>query len=426
MGRIKETQELYKEVLSEISKSEQNWMTFLDSASWNFKYDFDDKVLIFAQRPDAKACASMEEWNKKLRRWVNSGTKPIFVFDKNPYSYYPFRLVFDLSDTHNFNNTEYKLWKIKPEYENDVIESLEANFGDIDKKETLAQAITLISYNIVIDNIEDYLTSIINYKSKSTIENLSDEQIKAMLITTVWASVSYMIMTRCGIEAKKEIGIQDFEFIKNFNTQEVLTILESSVSDMAEMALREIAKTVISLQKSENLKNRTFEKSDKKIYSKDNEKIKGGIENDRENRIHETGRLLYTKPNDEERENSSREIRSNEIQLSEKSQELRIDDFNNEQATNQTLDGNSRTSETESRNNSRTNEETRRDNGRNESKRSDEVDRANEQYKNDSGRNSSKRDDLYLEEKSQRKTLTQDEMRIEGDFLQDEYVLMIK
>ena len=425
MGRIKETQELYKEVLSEISKSEQNWMTFLDSASWNFKYDFDDKVLIFAQRPDAKACASMQEWNKKLRRWVNSGTKPIFVFDKNPYSYYPFRLVFDLSDTHNSNNTEYKLWKIKPEYENDVIESLEANFGDINKKETLAQAITLISYNIVTDNIEDYLTSIINYKSKSTIENLSDEQIKAMLITTVWASVSYMIMTRCGIDAKKEIGIQDFEFIKNFNTQEVLTILGSSVSDMAEMALREIAKTVISLQKSENLKNRTFEKSDKKIYSKDNEKIKGGIENDRENRVHETGRLLYTKPNNEERENSSREIRSNEIQLSEKSQELRIDDFNNEQAINQTLDGNSRTSETESRNNNRTNEETRRDNGRNESKRSVEVDRANEQYKNDSGRNSSKRNDLYLEEKSQRKTLTQDEMKIEGDFLQDEYVSML-
>ena len=116
MGKIKETRQLYKEVINEISQSEENWQRFLDSSSWNFKYDFDDQILIYAQRPDAKACATMEEWNKKLKRWVNSGTKPIYIFDKNPYSQYPFKLVFDLSDTHNYNNTEYKLWSIKEEY----------------------------------------------------------------------------------------------------------------------------------------------------------------------------------------------------------------------------------------------------------------------------------------------------------------------
>ena len=100
MGKIKETQKLYKEVINEISKNEENWQSFLDSSSWNFKYDFDDQILIYAQRPDAKACATMEEWNKKLKRWINSGTKPIYIFDKNPYSEYPFKLVFDLSDTH--------------------------------------------------------------------------------------------------------------------------------------------------------------------------------------------------------------------------------------------------------------------------------------------------------------------------------------
>ena len=71
MGKITETRQLYKEVLKELFESEQNWIRFLDSSSWNFKYDFDDQILIYAQRPDAKACATMEEWNKKLKRWIN-------------------------------------------------------------------------------------------------------------------------------------------------------------------------------------------------------------------------------------------------------------------------------------------------------------------------------------------------------------------
>ena len=169
MGKIKETRELYNQVINEISKSVENWLDFLDSSSWNFKYDFDDQILIYAQRPDAKACATMEEWNKKLKRWVNAGTKPIYVFDKNPYSEYPFKLVFNLSDTHNYNNTEYKLWSIKKEYEQNIIEDLEASFGEIDSKESLAQAITLVSYNMVIDNMEDYLSSISNYKKNKKV-----------------------------------------------------------------------------------------------------------------------------------------------------------------------------------------------------------------------------------------------------------------
>ena len=70
----------------------------------------DDQVLIFAQRPDARACATMDEWNRKLKRWVNNRAEAIYVYDKNPNSEYPFKLVFDLSDTHNYNNTEYKLY----------------------------------------------------------------------------------------------------------------------------------------------------------------------------------------------------------------------------------------------------------------------------------------------------------------------------
>lgn len=380
MGKIKETRQLYKEVICELSNSAENWRKFLDSGSWNFKYDFDDQILIYAQRPDAKACATMEEWNKKVvpHRWVNSGTKPIYIFDKNPYSEYPFKLVFDLSDTNNYNNTEYKLWSIKEEYEKDIIESLEANFGDISSKENLSQAIILASYNMVVDNIEDYLISIINNKTDSKLENISEEEIKNMVIATTWASVSYMIMTRCGINAKEQMQEQEFSYIEYFNNQEVLTTLGTSISDIAEMGLREIARTVVSLQKTEKLRNRTFEKNNKELYSKDNERIKGGNKDGREDRIHETRGLLHAQPNNEEREDTSREVFSNEIQLSKELQKTRVDNISNEQDVNTTFNTDTGTNEPKSRRIGSDDEETTGNNRRIESQRPDDMGRAYE------------------------------------------------
>lgn len=425
MGKITETRQLYKEVINELSQSAENWRKFLDSSSWNFKYDFDDQILIYAQRPDARACATMEEWNKKVvpHRWVNSGATPIYIFDKNPYSKYPFKLVFDLSDTNNYNNTKYKLWSIKQEYEEDIIESLEANFGDIGSKENLSQAIISASYNMVVDNIEDYLTSIIDNKANSMLETISDEEIKTMLITTTWASVSYMMMTRCGINAKEQIQEQELSYIKYFNNQEVLTTLGASVSDIAEMGLREIARTVANLQKSEKLKNRTIEKFDKEMYSNDNEKIKGGNEDGRENRVHETRGLLYAQLNNGERENTNRKIRSNEIQLSKESQELRVDKISNEQGTSTTLDTSTGTSEPESGRIGRDNEETTRNNGRIESQQPNGMGRTYEQHQSDSRGDGSERNDLHLEENSsQRRILTKEEQKTDKDYLQDKYV----
>lgn len=422
MGKIKETRELYKEVIKEISKNEENWQSFLDSSSWNFKYDFDDQILIYAQRPDAKACATMEEWNRKLKRWINSGAKPIYIFDKDPYSNYPFKLVFDLSDTHNYNNTKYKLWSIKKEYEKDVIENLEASFGEIESKESLEKAITLASYNMVIDNIDDYLTSILNNKTNSILKDMSNEDIKNILIVTVWSSVCYMMMTRCGINAREKIQSQEFSYIKYFNNQEVLTILGASVSDIAEMGLREIAKTVTILQKNENFRNHTLEKIDKELYPISNKLLKGGNENERENRIHETGRILYAKSSNEEREDTSREVFTNEIQLSKESQEPRTNNSSNESEIDTASNRSARTSQTESTNISGTNGEERWSNRRNEDKRPNEMGGIDEQLQNNSRGNSSERTDLHLEEDiSKRKTLTKEEMKSNKDFLKDKY-----
>ena len=149
MGKIIEIRELYNEKINDITKSEDNWLSFLKTASWNFKYSFNDQILIYAQRPNATACADMATWNNKVHRWVNKGADYIFVFSKDENSKYPFELVFDVADTHNYKNTPYKLWDVKPEYETEIIESLEAKFGDVGENDNLVDTIMATTNNSI-------------------------------------------------------------------------------------------------------------------------------------------------------------------------------------------------------------------------------------------------------------------------------------
>lgn len=395
MGRIVETKELYKYTINEITKNENNWQNFLDSASWNFKYDFDDQILIYAQRPDAKACASMDEWNKKLKRWIKKGTNPIFVFSKEENSQYPFRLVFDKSDTYNYNRTDLKLWSIKPEYEEEIIEALESNFGEISSKDSLQQAITLASYNMVVDNIQDYMSSIENHKKGTMLENMTEDELRIAITTTAWASVSYMMMSRCGINPKEHIDMQEFVYISNFNSYEIVTALGSAVSDIAEMGLREIARTVNILQKNEKKKNRIIEKIDKEIYA--NEKGKGGIDYD-ENRVHGERGLQNPEYNNEDGGDSNREIRESEIQILEGTPESRIDNNEDRGQIERTSYRNTGDSHQKSRTDSTRDGETGEDNRGIESTRPDEVGTTNEQLEDDSRGDSLQRDNIRLTE----------------------------
>lgn len=395
MGRIVETKELYKYTINEITQNENNWQNFLDSASWNFKYDFDDQILIYAQRPDAKACASMDEWNKKLKRWIKKGTNPIFVFSKEENSQYPFRLVFDKSDTYNYNRTDLKLWSIKPEYEEEIIEALESNFGEISSKNSLQQAITLASYNMVVDNIQDYMSSIENHKKGTMLENMTEDELRIAITTTAWASVSYMMMSRCGINPKEHIDMQEFVYISNFNSYEIVTALGSAVSDIAEMGLREIARTVNILQKNEKKKNRIIEKIDKEIYA--NEKGKGGIDYD-ENRVHGERGLQNPEYNNEDGGDSNREIRESEIQILEGTPESRIDNNEDRGEIERTSYRNTGDSHQESRTDSTRDGETGEYNRGIESTRPDEVGTTNEQLEDDSRGDSLQRDNIRLTE----------------------------
>ena len=259
MGKIKEVTQLYKDAIKEITQSEEQWISFLKSSSWNFKYNFEDKLFIYVQNPNATACASMKEWNEKCKRWVNKDAKIILVLEKNENSDYPFRFVFDVADTHNFRNTPYKLWELEEKYKAEVIESLESKFGELDDKEDLANAIALSVQNMVQDNIQDYIVSIEKYKKGSSLENLSKNEIESKIYQLVSCSVTYMILNRCGIDPNAHISKSEFSDIKNFNNRDITTIIGTAISDIAEMGLREIARTIKNLQNKEKFSNRTFD-----------------------------------------------------------------------------------------------------------------------------------------------------------------------
>ena len=132
------------------------------------------------------------------------------LFKKNENSKYPFRLVFDVADTHNYKNTPYKLWSIKQEYESEIIDSLEAKFGDISENSSFVDAIITTANNMVMDNIQDYMSSILKYKTGTMLESLSDSEIQSLVYQTTFGSVAYMMLNRCGIDPEKYIDKLNF------------------------------------------------------------------------------------------------------------------------------------------------------------------------------------------------------------------------
>ena len=395
MGRITETRKLYKETLLEVTKTEENWLSFLDSSSWNFKYDFADQILIYAQRPDATACADISTWNNRVKRWINKNANGIFIFDNDENSQYPFKLVFDVSDTHNYKNTPYKLWSIEEKYEQDIIETLDATFGAESESSELYKSIIRNAYNMVTDNIQDYMSSIKKYIKGTQFEQYTDDELYSLFVPCVWAGVSYMMMTRCNINAREKIDIKEFEYIKYFNSENLITILGQAVSDIAEMGLREIAKTIRNLQIEEKNKNHTFVKEQNLNYTNDKEKIEGGIDYG-ENNIHESRRLQYTKSNNGEGENSRWKICKNETTLSENTEESRIHNISDEQRISFTSITNTRTSNENDKTNSRENGKTRWNKRGIESERPNEMGRSNEQLQDNSRRTDNERVDLQL------------------------------
>ena len=247
--------ELYEHTLKSVTGSYQSWTGFLRAACYNYKCPFDDQILIYAQRPDATAVLEMERWNRQFGRWVNRGAKSIAVFGDDGQNC--LKLYFDVSDTHASRFARpLPIWTMHPAFEPEVIETLEATFGNLAEKENLADAVRSACHNAVADNFTDYLQDLRDCREDSLLEELDDLNLEAFYRDALEVSVAYMLMTRLGLRADDYFTADEFAHVYEFNTPPTVNALGIATSDIAEMGLREISRTVMQAQRDQFFANR--------------------------------------------------------------------------------------------------------------------------------------------------------------------------
>lgn len=247
--------ELYDQTVQSVTGSYQSWTGFLRAACYNYKCPFDDQILIYAQRPDATAVLEMERWNRQFGRWVNRGAKSIAVFGDDGQNC--LKLYFDVSDTHASRFARpLPIWTMHPAFEPEVIETLEATFGNLAEKENLADAVRSACHNAVADNITDYLQDLRDCREDSLLEELDDLNLEVFYRDALEVSVAYMLMTRLGLPADEYFSPDEFAHVYEFNTPTTINALGIATSDIAEMGLREISRTVMQAQRDQFFANR--------------------------------------------------------------------------------------------------------------------------------------------------------------------------
>ena len=245
--------ELSLETTKKLTHSIDDWGSFLDSAAWLYKYPFPEQVLIHAQRPDARACASMELWNSpRFNRWVNKGAKGIALIDDSGEK--PrLRYVFDVSDTNTRYNTPFSLWQQKEQDEAQIIEELANHFGEPDNLEQYPFEDQLIGiiHNAVSDNITDYGRELLRSLDGSMLDEYDDFNVQVWFEQMVEMSVAYCTLKRLGVEPADYLEKSDFVSVLDFNTPATISQLGTATADMTEMVLRQIERTVLSIRRQE-------------------------------------------------------------------------------------------------------------------------------------------------------------------------------
>ncbi len=368
--------ELYDRTCKTVVSNPQNWQNFLQSACRNYKLRYDEQLLIYAQRPDATAVLEIERWNRSFGRWVNKGARGIAVFADENRARQRLTHYFDISDTHESRYSRpVPLWDMRDEYTDDVIETLESTFGELDNKVTLGEAVMSAAQNAAEDNLPDYLNDLIYASEDSFLEGLDETMISSLYKKVVTNSVAYMMMTRLGIDSGEYFEADDFRDVTNFNTQDTMNALGFATSDIAEMGLTEISKTVMAL----NRQNRIIEANRQSEYNKD---IKDERSSDYERDNIYDGRGLQSSEPDSARTagGNSGQMVADEENLSERTPQGSVLQSPDERDTEQSPVGSSAEGDRTGRNAYQTDGTTRGTDGADESGRYDEVGSPDEQH----------------------------------------------
>ena len=352
---------MVSDTANDITSDAEEYMKFLITAANNYKYSFKEQLLIFAQKPEATACADIKTWNK-LGRWVNRGTKGI-ALPAYHYAPYDIRYVFDISDTNTRRTDTVTVWQMKPEYEGAVIESLEGSIGKITIKDNFPIALREAAFNMVKSDIRNYM---------SDLEGTAGEWDLTVFLSN---SIGFMLMARCSHDPYSTFNGSDFKLINSFKTQKLISSVGCIVSNVSKNILRNVESTVKTIIKENNITERSLE------YGKAT--------------VQEVGRLLGAgyraagKPGD-------REVREIEEHLSQRTQGRTAYRTDNDRQTQRTFGGSGQGSERDDGNAHEADEKAGERDGGTQSERSDGVGAPNELDHKQSRGNSIPRTDIHL------------------------------
>ena len=233
------------ETARQVSKNGEEWAKYLTTAARLYRYPFDDQMLIYAQRPDASACATMETWNEKMFCWVNRGAKGIALFDRE--SERPrLKYVFDVSDVHKSRRLgkDPYLWEIREEHKDAVLAQLEKTYGATDKDNSFESRLMEIAGRIAEDYYGELMQDMSYAKEGSFLEELDELNVGLRLRETLSASIAYTLLSRCGADMDLWKDELNFDYISEFNTTNALSVIGNATTDICKPLLIEIEKTV--------------------------------------------------------------------------------------------------------------------------------------------------------------------------------------
>lgn len=243
MGKLQTVSELADRTAREVARDVQGWKQYLDTASRLYKYKFDEQLLIYAQRPDATACAGMEVWNEKMRRWVKAGSKGIAIIRGKENGRPHLEYVFDVADTRPVRGArEPYLWEMREEHHGSVLAALKERYGEGSRKE-LGGRLMEAAAAAIGEACPEYLRGLAYDAGGSSLER-PGLSLAACFRDTLTASVQYSLLTRCGLAPSDYLEDRELAGITEFSTPAMLHHLGSAVSALSMEILQEIGKAI--------------------------------------------------------------------------------------------------------------------------------------------------------------------------------------
>ena len=309
MNKLDTLYELLEKSCHDIIQSEEAWLSFLRTSGYLYNFNFTNQLLIYQQRPDAKACTDFETWNNRMNRWIKKGSKGIALIDDDG-RYTKIRYVFDIADTRSPRNRELHLWSVQESFHKQLIDKIAKQFDMTSNDEDLGSFIKEIAKEQTGYYVDDYFKRLMKLKDGSLLESYEENELKNLYRNLLENSVAYSLMSRCDIETRFYFEADDFISIELFNTPEMLGVIGNSFQEESNSLLNVISR----ITKELIIQNRTFENNNRLVDDKI-EKNEGSVINGT-NHILNSGRLSNAQF-DSRQGNTFRKIRNDEEKVSE-------------------------------------------------------------------------------------------------------------